>query len=175
MKVGDYVELLDDTISGEVVAIEENRVTIETEDGFSMQFAENELVVVRELNIRNSELKKAILQKTNGVRKKRKKSKKRAKQKPMEVDLHIEHYVKSTKGMDNFDMLNLQLRTAQSQLEFAIKKRIQRVVFIHGVGEGVLRSELETLFRRYDEVEFYDADFSQYGRGATEVYIYQNN
>jgi len=24
-------------------------------------------------------------------------------------------------------------------------------------------------------VEFYDADFQKYGRGATEVYIYQNS
>ncbi|GAL71031.1 putative DNA mismatch repair protein [Jejuia pallidilutea] len=76
--------------------------------------------------------------------------------------------------MTNFDMLNLQLQTAQRQLEFAIKKRIQRIVFIHGVGEGVLREELETLFRRYDNLKYYDANYQKYGLGATEVYIYQN-
>ncbi|MEX0273541.1 MAG: Smr/MutS family protein, partial [Flavobacteriaceae bacterium] len=47
-------------------------------------------------------------------------------------------------------------------------------VFIHGVGEGVLREELQYLFRRYDNVEYYDADYQQYGLGATEVYIFQN-
>ena len=48
------------------------------------------------------------------------------------------------------------------------------VVFIHGVGEGVLRQELETLFRRYNNVQFYDADYKTYGLGATEVRIFQN-
>ena len=47
-------------------------------------------------------------------------------------------------------------------------------VFIHGVGEGVLKLELEYLFSRYDNVKFYDADYQKYGLGATEVYIYQN-
>ncbi|GAL67307.1 Smr/MutS family protein [Jejuia pallidilutea] len=92
----------------------------------------------------------------------------------MEVDLHIHNLVQSSRGMTNFDMLNLQLQTAQRQLEFAIKKRIQRIVFIHGVGEGVLREELETLFRRYDNLKYYDANYQKYGLGATEVYIYQN-
>ena len=51
--------------------------------------------------------------------------------------------------------------------------RISKVVFIHGVGEGVLKSELHYLFSRYP-VRFYDASFKKYGLGATEVYIYQN-
>lgn len=71
-------------------------------------------------------------------------------------------------------MLTIQLDTAKRQLEFAISKRIQKVVFIHGVGAGVLRTELEYLFRQYDNVKYYDADFQKYGRGATEIYIYQN-
>ena len=76
--------------------------------------------------------------------------------------------------MTNFDMLNLQLDTARRQLEFAIKKRIPKIVFIHGVGEGVLRQELETLISRYNNVQFYDADYKTYGLGATEVKIFQN-
>jgi dsDNA-specific endonuclease/ATPase MutS2 len=92
----------------------------------------------------------------------------------MEVDLHIHQLVPKTKGMDNFDMLTLQIDTAKRQLEFAIKKRIQRVVFIHGVGEGVLRAELEYLFRQYGNLQFDDADYKKYGRGATEVYIFQS-
>jgi dsDNA-specific endonuclease/ATPase MutS2 len=77
--------------------------------------------------------------------------------------------------MDNFEILTLQVETAKRQLEFAISKRIQKIVFIHGVGEGVLRSELEYLFNRYENLKFYDADYQKYGRGATEVYIFQNS
>ena len=92
---------------------------------------------------------------------------------PMEVDLHIHQLVKSTKGMQNHDILNLQLDTAKKRLEFALSKRIQRIVFIHGVGSGVLKLELEYLLKRYDQLKFYAADFQKYGHGATEVYIFQ--
>jgi len=70
-------------------------------------------------------------------------------------------------------MLNLQLETAKRQLHFAKNKRIQRIVFIHGVGEGVLKEELYYLLRREENIDFYDADYQKYGVGATEVYLYQ--
>ena len=92
----------------------------------------------------------------------------------MEVDLQIGQLVKSTRGMNNFDMLNLQLDAAKRQLEFAMRNRIQKVVFIHGVGDGVLKEELNYLFKRYDNLKFYDAEYKKYGLGATEVYIFQN-
>ena len=34
--------------------------------------------------------------------------------------------------------------------------------------------ELETLLGRYNNVQFYDADYKTYGIGATEVRIFQN-
>ena len=76
---------------------------------------------------------------------------------PMEVDLHIHHLTSSERGMNAHDKLNLQLDTARHKLEFAIRKRIQRIVFIHGVGEGVLRAELEYLFSRYENLKYYDS------------------
>jgi DNA-nicking Smr family endonuclease len=92
----------------------------------------------------------------------------------MEVDLHIHQLTTKSRGMSNYDMLNLQLETAKRQLEFAMSKRIQKVVFIHGVGAGVLKEELKYLFGRYENVKYYEADYQKYGLGATEVYIYQN-
>lgn len=76
--------------------------------------------------------------------------------------------------MSNHEMLNLQLDTARHKLEFAMRKRIQKVVFIHGVGEGVLKMELDYLLSRYSNLKYYDADYKKYGLGATEVYIFQN-
>ena len=92
----------------------------------------------------------------------------------MEVDLHIHNLVENERHLTNYDMLTIQLDTAKRQLDFVISKRIQKIVFIHGVGEGVLKMELETLFGRYENVKFYAADFQKYGLGATEIYIYQN-
>jgi len=91
----------------------------------------------------------------------------------MEVDLHINQLTKSLKGMDNYDMLNLQIDTAKRKVEFAIQKRVSKIVFIHGVGEGVLKSELQSLLNKYP-VKHYDASYKKYGLGATEVYFFQN-
>ncbi|WP_367186917.1 Smr/MutS family protein [Maribacter confluentis] len=92
----------------------------------------------------------------------------------MEVDLHINQLVKNPKQLDNYAILNLQLETAKRQLDFAIAKRIQKIVFIHGVGEGILKEELRYLFNKYGNIKYYDAEYQKYGLGATEVYVYQN-
>ena len=76
--------------------------------------------------------------------------------------------------MNNYDILNLQTETAKRQIEFAMRNRIPKIVFIHGVGEGVLKSELDFLLGRYDNLKFQDANFQKYGQGATEVYFIQN-
>lgn len=176
-KKGDKVELLDDSIRGKVLKVENDKIIIKTEDEFEMIFNDYELVKVsaeNEIKVKDDELMEAILVKTVKKRVVPQTSKKQKSIPPMEVDLHIHHLTDRAKQMSNFEMLNLQLDTARSQLEFAIKKRIQKIVFIHGVGEGVLKAELETLFSRYENVKFYDADFRQYGVGATEVYVFQN-
>ena len=49
------------------------------------------------------------------------------------------------------------------------KKRIPHFVFIHGVGEGVLKQELHTILGRYDFLVFEDAPYYKYGLGATLV------
>ena len=74
--------------------------------------------------------------------------------------------------MDNFDILSYQIDTAKHKLEFAIKNRLPRIVFIHGVGEGVLKQELNYLFGRYPVI-ISEASYQKYGLGATEVYIIQ--
>ncbi|SRR5690625_4150094 len=175
IKIGDKVEVIDETISGVVIALNEKELTLETEDGFSLTYPIHKVVKNEGFSLNYVELEEAVKEKQKGIQQAKKVfSKKREAEKPMEVDLHIESLTSSTKNMSDFEMLNLQVNTARNKLEFAIKKNIKRVVFIHGVGKGVLRAELETLFRRYEQVEFYDAEFKKYGRGATEVYIYQN-
>ncbi len=180
-KVGDYVSVLDENLSGVIKNIVNDTISIETEDGFLLDFESNELVIQESKNSLNTELfansniNSVISEKEQPKRKQQKRIKAKDRYEPtMEVDLHINQLVKSPKGMSNHDMLTLQLDTARRQLDFAISKRIQKIVFIHGVGEGVLKLELEYLFGRYDNIKFYDANYQKYGLGATEVYIYQN-
>lgn len=177
---GDTVSVLDEAIEGKVVNVKGSLVSIVTSDGFAMDFDTSDLVKTGSMKplqqIDHQTLSTALQEKEQvGKPGKSKKISKKERTAPaMEVDLHIHQLTNSTKRMDNYDMLTLQLDTAKRQLDFAISKRIQRVVFIHGVGEGVLRTELEFLLNRYDNIKFYDADYQKYGRGATEVYIFQN-
>jgi dsDNA-specific endonuclease/ATPase MutS2 len=76
--------------------------------------------------------------------------------------------------MNNFDILNIQTETAKRHIEFAIRNRIPKIVFIHGVGEGVLKAELDFMLKRYENISFQDANYQKYGMGATEVYFKQN-
>ena len=175
-QIGDSVEVLDEKLSGEVVAVSNSEITIESEDGFMMKYAPNELVKISESNtirVTNFEVAQIKAEKENTKRKNKLIVKPKERNAPqMEVDLHINQLVKSPKGMSNHEILNLQMETAKRQLEFAMRKRIQKVVFIHGVGEGVLKEELNFLFGRYDNMKYYDADYQKYGIGATEIYIY---
>lgn len=177
--VGDKVSAVNEVFEGKVISNNNTIVLVESEDGFLIEFSEKELIKIEnELDFKVSStqgIQAAIKEKE--IRSASKKNNLVASKKSipaMEVDLHIEKLVPTTKGMDNFDILNIQMDTAKRQLDFAIKKRLQRVIFIHGVGEGVLKSELEALFRRYDFLKYYEANLQKYGRGATEVYIPQN-
>ena len=166
---------MDEAIQGKVIKMDEGTITLETDDGFPMQYAPSQLVKAGgDIKVSNYEAFQVKKEKEVPKKKKVKTIKPKERNAPkMEVDLHIHHLTKSTRGMTNLDMLNLQLETAKRQLEFAISKRIQKVVFIHGVGEGILKEELKYLFKKYP-VDFYDAEYQKYGLGATEVYIYQN-
>ncbi len=180
IKVGDTVETIDDDICGIVTKILGSTISLEDTDGFEFQFEVNELMVSANENTIENALYNSDIEAVKREKETTKrtfvpavKPKERSAPK-FEVDLHIHHLTKSSRGMSNYDMLNLQLDTARRQLEFAIRKRIPKIVFIHGVGEGVLRQELETLFGRYNNVKFYDADYKIYGLGATEVRVFQN-
>ena len=181
IKPGDFVLVMDEDMSGVVKKVEGNTISIETNDGFLLSFQSHELVVKKEDDIlkskifSHSNLNTVVSEKEVPKRKNQVKTRAKDRYEPtMEVDLHINQLVKSSNGMTNHDMLTIQLDTARQKLDFAIRKRIQKIVFIHGVGEGVLKMELEYLFGRYDNIKFYDANYQKYGLGATEVYIYQN-
>ena len=180
LSLGDTVSVLDEDISGKVIRLSDNIVTIETNDDFELEFFKSELVkidgdtILKTHIFSKSSMHDALAQKETKKRKITPRKSKERYQPTLEVDLHIHQLTPSSKGMSNHDMLSLQLDTARRQLEFAIRKRIQKIVFIHGVGEGILKLELEYLFARYDNVKFYDANFQKYGVGATEVYIFQN-
>ncbi len=171
-KLGDSVETVDDNIKGVVISIDDNSVKILTEDDFEMQFLPNELIKTpkKDLKIEENEILKVVRQEFKTIKKPD--TKKQKLPHKIEIDLHIHELIDDARHLSNFEILNIQLKKAKEQLDWAIDKRIKYVVFIHGVGQGVLKAELQTLFRRYDNLGFYDANYQTYGVGATEVCIY---
>lgn len=90
----------------------------------------------------------------------------------IEVDLHINELVDTTSGLSNADMLLLQLDKFHAIIAENKTRKGQKIVFIHGKGEGVLRKEIEKLLKtRYKTYYFQDASFREYGFGATMVTI----
>ena len=46
MKLGDYVSVLDEDVSGKVVSIVGNKITIIDLDGFQQQYLKNEITII---------------------------------------------------------------------------------------------------------------------------------
>jgi len=179
LKKGDRVSVLDDAFEGTVLSIENSSVVIETDDGFTMTYFVNELIKINDTsdlskntgsyNLHQAKQEKEIPKPRSFVKEKKVKGE----IPPPEFDLHIEKLTKNFRGMSNYDILTLQSETAKRHVEFAIKNRIPKIVFIHGVGEGILKAELDFLLGRYDNISFRDANYQKYGLGATEVFIKQ--
>lgn len=90
----------------------------------------------------------------------------------IEVDLHIAELVDSTKGLSNADMLNIQIDEFRRVMDANLNKKGQKIVFIHGKGEGILRQAImKELNHRYKGHTVQDASFREYGFGATQVTI----
>ena len=91
-----------------------------------------------------------------------------------EIDLHIESLLDSHLGMSNSEILAVQLKELRSFYKRATGKHIRKIILIHGVGEGILKEEVRLFLSKKDGVTFYDADFREYGKGATAAEIRYN-
>lgn len=177
---GDKVSVLDEAVDGIVLSVQNNEITIETTEGFVLNYSFKEVIKIGNSDNLKNEIgsfnsnkileEKSIPKARSFVKEKKTKGE----IPPPEFDLHIEKLVPNFRVMSNYDILTLQSDTAKRHLEFAIRNRIPKIVFIHGVGEGILKAELDFLFGRYDNISFQDANYQKYGVGATEVYIRQS-
>jgi len=89
----------------------------------------------------------------------------------IEIDLHIEELLAKPKYMNDGQKLHFQLDHARHCLEEVINIKMKRIIFIHGVGSGVLRDELRKWLKTMSYLQIIDAKYQRYGIGATEVKI----
>lgn len=123
----------------------------------------------KELTISAKEIEEAIKQKERPriqpIEKKEKKS-------ILEIDLHITELLDNTNGLSSSDMLEYQIKKFNEVMEESKHNKGQKIVFIHGKGDGVLKNTiLKELKTKYKSAYYQDASFREYGYGATMVTI----
>ncbi|WP_201984761.1 Smr/MutS family protein [Hymenobacter rubidus] len=90
---------------------------------------------------------------------------------PHEVDLHLEALRPDSKEeLSNTAILRLQLDAFEDALSRALATNMHEIVFIHGMGNGVLRKEIHRQLSRNKDIKFFeDARKEKFGFGATLV------
>lgn len=177
IKPGDRVAIIDDPIEGTVQTVLKDTVIIETTEGFQMEFYKKEVVLLgsHEISWGAVSFSRVLEEKEfkDPGRPRRKKKGKKGPSVP-EIDLHLESIVPADLHLEDYEKLPFQLDFARDQLEKAMEKRTPRIIFIHGKGDGILKTELGYLLSRYSNIKFYPADPRKYQGGAVEVYFIQN-
>lgn len=185
IKVGDKVTFLNDTGTGVVIELlNERYALVENEDGFDEKYLIEELVPSRtekDYKLDGIEHVLSVQEKVDSERRfeKLEDFEKKTKglvsyvQDEMEIDLHIEELIDSHRGMSNGEILSVQMANFKRQLNIAIRRKVKKLIIIHGVGEGTLRTEIRTeLLSNYPDFEFHDASYRKYGYGATEILVH---
>jgi len=137
-------------------------------------FEENAMEdAINELKL--EELKRVIVQKEHVNEKinKPKQYQKNIQNMQVEVDLHIHELLDDHADLTPTEIIEIQLENFRRELDDAIKNpKINKIIFIHGIGNGTLKTELRReLERSYRKFKFQDASFKEYGYGATLVHV----
>lgn len=87
-----------------------------------------------------------------------------------EIDLHIEKLRDDHHFLEADEMLQIQISHFQNAMDAAVVHHFDKIVFIHGTGNGTLRDKIHKLISRNPHVKTYmDARKEKFGYGATEV------
>lgn len=190
--VGQFVRFLDAVGQGRVTAIiSDNEVMVEDETGFEYPYPVKQLVPIGDMRseveayrISTPETREVLSRNIDPAAAKKAQKDFNLKYKNpdagnmrkrgdyIEVDLHIHELVDNTTGLENEDVVQIQINHFERMMRIAEEKKIPRVILIHGVGQGVLRAEIrKSLEQYYPNATYHDADFRVYGYGATEVIL----
>ncbi len=186
MKEGSKVRFLNDVGRGVVVKVLSNfKVVVENEDGFDVECFVKDLVEeksAKDYKLDGIEHNLSVQEKLASESKERQLEDFYQKTKSLnrietpeeiEVDLHIEELIETHKGMSNSQILEVQMANFQRELNIAIRKKVKRLIIIHGVGEGTLKAAIKKeLYESYPSIEHHDASYRKYGYGATEILVY---
>lgn len=171
-KKGEKVSFLYQTGFGIILDfVDSNQVKIEDENGFEQVFNVKELVKIHgKMEEDDSPIIKEEVTPKKQANFTVLKDKSSLNQRDFwELDLHIESLIEDFKGLTTFEIMKTQMQEFKRFFSKAKANQIQKIVIIHGVGEGVLKNEIRNYLAQQEFLEFYDASYLEYGKGATEV------
>jgi dsDNA-specific endonuclease/ATPase MutS2 len=184
-KIGDKVRFLDEVGEGIILSFKDKKTAIvELESGLNAPFLISQLVVVNDILNKTTHfekpekkevlkgVKKVVIEKEQQDGPKISQKHQKNRKHTLEVDLHIEELIDKYNHLSNGQIMEIQLRHFRKNLENAIEKGEHSIVFIHGVGNGVLKTEIRKILDTYHGISYQDGSFRKYGFGATEVIIH---
>jgi hypothetical protein len=181
---GDHVRFLSEAGSGVVQRIEGETAWVEV-DGFDLPFPLNELLAVDGGNTRFVQ-KDVQLQNDAEMSAQFKAAKPNPKLKGAlsdvfsrvnhkgipEIDLHLHQLIAHERGMLPHEKIELQMEYLNAVIYQAEQLTVREFIVIHGVGEGVLKSEVRKKINSIPYAECWDASYKTYGYGATHVKLF---
>jgi len=193
LKPGQLVKFLNDVGSATVVRVEGSTVLVEDEHGFERSVDQSELLLALNPEVEAKQYGDTIpdvsklltqevgekrmreLQKDFEVRYQNAQATSMARRDAhMEVDLHIHELVDNQRGIPDKAKITIQMNHFDRMMDIAKREKLRRIVFIHGVGQGVLRHQIRSsLEQHHPDCSFRDGDPHRYGSGATEVWLGQ--
>ena len=88
------------------------------------------------------------------------------------IDLHIEKLSNDWQQLDNYAILDIQLKTFEKYYELALAHHQPSLIVVHGVGTGKLRDEIHDILRLKREVKSFINQYDpRFGYGATEIFF----
>ena len=192
-QTGQRVKFLNDVGSATVVRVDGSTVVVEDEDGFERSVSAAELMAAPDPEVEARQYGDTIpdvaqllaqevgekrmreLQKDFEVRYQHAQATNMARRDAhMEVDLHIHELVDDQRGLPDRAKLAIQMDHFDRMMDIAKREKLRRIVFIHGVGQGVLRHQIRTtLEQHHPDCTYREGDPRKYGSGATEVWLGQ--
>ena len=162
-RAGDRVKFVNDVGTATVLRLDGDAVIVEDEDGFERTVERSELMDAgdRELDEKKygNKLPSVAQLLTQEVGERRMKELQRdcevryrhaqatsmsRRDAHMEVDLHIHELVDDQRGLADRAKLAIQMAHFERMMDIAKREKLRRIVFIHGVGQGVLRHQIRT-------------------------------
>ena len=170
LKIGDKVILKKDRTKAVItLIIGDKKVKILDNDQFEYIVNLSEVIPIDKstdtskaygtsFDIKDENNKIIINKKSSGNRKKN--------QGKVKIDLHIEQFTSHYHHMKNYEIVKMQMDYCQKELDIAINKHKASLEIIHGVGGGVLKSEVHRLLNLYN-LKFFESN----NGGSTEVIL----